>query len=293
MSDKIKLPRTREYPVTIENAALRLLLASFSETAENETGDISDLTMHSHFYTEIFVCTEGAITVNTNSGAFTLNSGDAAIIPIGMPHNKLPSAGHVCWRSIAFTCDHRQEKDCYDLFSDLKRMSAGSSAVIFRGIPDVCREFTVICSHPTDSDCYFALHMAGIITSLYEIYRDMGVTSSHKANSDNSVINRLSQLDQLLNTCFMNDISVSDIAQKLFVSKRQLTRIAVRRYGMTLHRAIIDKRITTAERMLRTTAAPTDSIAGIVGFGSKSGFYREFTKKYAVTPAKYRKNKCR
>lgn len=293
MSEPIKLPDIREYTLTVENTVLRLLLAPVSAEAESGAGDISDLTMHSHFYTEVFVCTAGGITVAAGSGAFSLGPGDAAVIPVGLAHNKLPSAGHVCWRSLAFTFTRRRAKDCRDLFSGLQKLSSGREAVIFRDVPDLCRLFTDLCLSPSDSDCFFALRMAGVIASLYEIYRDReDVSSRSAAVTESSGINRLSRLDQLLNTCFMNDISVSEIAQKLFVSKRQLSRIALKRFGMTLHRAVIDKRIVTAEQLLRNTPLPVEKLAGIVGFSSKSAFYREFAKKYAATPAKYRKTHC-
>ncbi|NLZ37661.1 MAG: helix-turn-helix domain-containing protein [Clostridiales bacterium] len=44
----------------------------------------------------------------------------------------------------------------------------------------------------------------------------------------------------------------------------------------------------TAE-MLRTSDMSAERIAMMVGFSSKNTFWKEFRKKYGVTPAEYRK----
>jgi AraC-like DNA-binding protein len=103
-------------------------------------------------------------------------------------------------------------------------------------------------------------------------------------------IRRMAVLDHLINSCFTSDFSDSEVAQHLYLSERQLSRIVQKWYGNTLRRIIIEKRIVTAAQLLQKTNTPTDQIGYLVGFQSKSVFSREFQKLYGVTPAVYRKN---
>lgn len=109
------------------------------------------------------------------------------------------------------------------------------------------------------------------------------------AEAPSNDIQRMMKLDQLINVFFMNDLSAEEVANHLFISSRQLDRIVKKRYGKTLHCVLIDKRLATAEQMLTSTDMTVDSIGNAVGFGSRSGFYREFVKRHGITPAEFRK----
>ena len=63
-------------------------------------------------------------------------------------------------------------------------------------------------------------------------------------------------LNNIINIGFMHRLTAREIAGQLFFSER-----------------------------------PLSEIASAVGFGSVAGFYREFTKKFGIPPAKYRENK--
>ncbi len=96
------------------------------------------------------------------------------------------------------------------------------------------------------------------------------------------------ELDNLIDSEYTKKWNTADVANRLFLSPRQLDRIALKRYGKTLHQVIVDKRIKTAESLLINTDMTIEKIAITVGFNSSVGFYREFVKRYDMTPAKYR-----
>ncbi|MBQ1951252.1 MAG: helix-turn-helix domain-containing protein [Clostridia bacterium] len=58
--------------------------------------------------------------------------------------------------------------------------------------------------------------------------------------------------------------------------------------GMSLHKNLINHRLTTAERMLISTDASVADIAESVGFSSAMVFIRNFKLKNNMTPSKYR-----
>ena len=95
-------------------------------------------------------------------------------------------------------------------------------------------------------------------------------------------------LEYIIENDFMHNITVKEVADRLFMSERQLARIIKKRYNTSLHQILIDRQITAAEKLLMQTEIPITSVAQKVGFGSVSGFYRAFHKKHELTPAEYR-----
>ena len=100
-------------------------------------------------------------------------------------------------------------------------------------------------------------------------------------------------LDYFVYHKFTESVTAAEIAKQLYISERQLARIAKERYGMTFHRVIIEKRIATAANLLACGGKTVEQISLAVGFQSKCCFYREFVKKYGMTPIEYRKKGCK
>lgn len=115
--------------------------------------------------------------------------------------------------------------------------------------------------------------------------------ASQKAPSDkgNYDINRLAQLEQLINVYYSSNITLEKAAMELFISKSQLTRLVRQHYGMTFHKLISSYRVNAAAKLLCDTDLPADKISAIVGFRTKSCFYKAFMEKFDATPNAFRK----
>lgn len=135
------------------------------------------------------------------------------------------------------------------------------------------------------------MQMLYLLTDLMETRKQqkMKIDTDNLAGTND--MTRLNQLDWFINSGFMLDLTAQEIADSLFISVRQLSRIANNRYGKTLHQVIIEKRLATAEQLMLTTDLTTESIAAAVGFGSRYSFLREFQKRYKMPPSEYRKKK--
>ena len=101
-------------------------------------------------------------------------------------------------------------------------------------------------------------------------------------------INRIASLEYIIDSQFMTSIDRQKIAEQLFISTRQLDRICKKRYDMTFRERVIHCRIISAAQMLLDTDQTAEVIAHTVGFASKTSFYKEFQKKYGITPLQYR-----
>ena len=97
------------------------------------------------------------------------------------------------------------------------------------------------------------------------------------------------KLDIMIANRYLQKFTASDYANELFISTRQLDRIAIKRYGKSIHQLIVDRRFTLAEQLLSTTDLTVEDIASRSGFSSSASLYREFKKRKGVTPAVFRK----
>lgn len=85
-------------------------------------------------------------------------------------------------------------------------------------------------------------------------------------------------------------LSIDLIAGETAVSKMQLYRKIKETLNMTPTEYIRYIRLEQAEKLLKTTNKTVQEIMYDCGFNSKTYFYREFAKKYHVTPKEYRDN---
>jgi len=286
-----EITSVKEYHVHLENTIVRMLIDVPWEMEKNAA--LPPPTPHSHVCSELFVCGAGEIVLKTENGYLTLYSGDAAIVPPGVYHVKYRTAPDTVGNAISFQCIRKNTRDCTDLYKQFLPYMSGKQILVYRQHPTLFRDVqNILQAAKTEKGCRPALLLAELLL------RNTSVSPEHENISENpdgeSVtgfrdIQRMLKLDQLLENCYMQNFTIDEIADQLYISSRQLTRIAQKRYGKTLLQVIMDKRIQTAERLLVTTDMTVDKIAVAVGFNSSASFYREFTKRYATTPAEYRK----
>ncbi len=88
---------------------------------------------------------------------------------------------------------------------------------------------------------------------------------------------------------FTQDLTLSDLSNRFFISKYYLTREFKRAYGETIFQHIIGLRINYAKRLLRFTDKSVDEIAERCGFNDQSYFSKQFKKAEGVTCLAFRR----
>ena len=85
-----------------------------------------------------------------------------------------------------------------------------------------------------------------------------------------------------------DSLTLDFIAGELALSKMQLYRKMKELIGQTPTEYIRSIRLKQAEKLLKTTNKTVQEIMFVCGFNNKAHFYREFAKKYHLTPKEYR-----
>jgi len=83
-------------------------------------------------------------------------------------------------------------------------------------------------------------------------------------------------------------LTLDYIAGEMAISKMQLYRKMKELTGQTPTEYIRSIRLKQAEKLLKTTNNTVQEIMYVCGFNNKAYFYREFAKKYHLTPKEYR-----
>ncbi len=113
-----------------------------------------------------------------------------------------------------------------------------------------------------------------------------------KSTSQRSPISELVQrITVYIQQNYDREISNSNISAKFGYHSFHLNRIYKKSTGMTIHQAVIAKRMQMAKNLLEETALSVNSIADEVGYPDHSRFCTAFKKHVGMTPLEYRKNK--
>ncbi|MBQ8743493.1 MAG: AraC family transcriptional regulator [Clostridia bacterium] len=290
MEIKIAPTEWREYSIAIENIQFRMLISGSSEECKKDE-KFPDL--HSHVSAELFAVTKGGVQIITDENTLILEQGDLVIVPPWVRHCMFcstPKSEIAVW---SFICEKRNRGRVCDVYKKLHRYVSGDRPLVYRDVLDLCQSsMNVLSEDSKGSEILPAIRAVELLLSISDRMRDT-VSVEKSFESDRYDINRMMRLDSIIADFCAEDIRLEGIAAELYISGRQLDRIVRRRYGKSLHSVMMEKRVQAAERLLVTTDITVEEVGREVGFTSPSGFYREFTRYYGTTPAKYRKNKLK
>lgn len=94
---------------------------------------------------------------------------------------------------------------------------------------------------------------------------------------------------QYIKTHYRN-IRTQELMEQFHFQKDYFNRLIKKKTGMTYSEYLQNIRLCQAKKLLRDTNYSVSQIAEMVGYHNKGYFYKIFTEKYGMTPARYRKN---
>lgn len=93
------------------------------------------------------------------------------------------------------------------------------------------------------------------------------------------------------NNLFDKQITLEDIALAVGYNESYITRVFKKKFGLTPHAFLINKRIEKARnKLIRSKDINLAQLSNEVGFYDQSHFSKVFKRVFALTPNKYRKN---
>ena len=235
--------------------------------------------IHNHFTYEAFFVTDGELELVTDEYSHVYGR-TILIIPPKLRHYTLARAG-----------------ESFCLLFSLESSTPDASAL--RAMLD-----EGVCTLPISDDVSFYINKvaektecktcaadrdAELLCSL--IFREMLDSLLPKRTSRTTALSseHISNIEAYINANLLSKITLSDVAASVHLSSKQISRIIEREYGCTFVELLTQKRLATAEMLLKNTDMKISDIAAQTFGSSEAYFYTVFKKNMGTTPRKYRK----
>ena len=243
--------------------------------------------VHSHFTYEVFFVTNGHLTLVTEKET-TVYERKIVIIPPKIKHYSVPDrngsfcllfsfekpAGTTGRRAAVYQrkCDARLAEICELPLSD-------ETAFYIQKIAEKSTKNTATTEK--SAELLTALVFHDIMEQLVETADDWVPIKSDSKH--------IGAIEAFVNTHLHSKFTLQDVATQVFLSTRQVSRILTKEYGCSLSEMVTEKRLASAEMLVKNTNLPIGEIAAQTQIGSASYFYALFKKRYGVSPLQYRK----
>ncbi len=221
----------------------------------------------------------GRGTVEINGVVYTIENGDAYILPQGHTHTESADREapiEKLWLSVRGRLVEHLLED-YGI----------TDCVLFRGFGNATYMQNLWAfaqnAHSVDADgCAILLHR---FISALSVFQRFGMPSS-----DNDMA---WQLRAYIDRCYAEDISIADIAASLGYSKSRLGEIFRMEFHISPHEYRIKRRMDVARVLLLNTVMSISDVAVAVGFSDSHYFTNCFRKTFGVPPGRFRRKEGR
>ncbi|MDY3929971.1 MAG: AraC family transcriptional regulator [Clostridia bacterium] len=152
--------------------------------------------------------------------------------------------------------------------------------------------FVELLGNSKDSVLYddtIKINLSKILLHLSSIYRNT------QSDNNDSFVNpntrdRIDYCVKYIQENFSSDITVSEIAGKLFISETYLERIFKKIMGTTPYNYLLNIRVINAKRLLEARRMSVSEVASACGFNSLMAFSRAFKQIQGCSPKEYQMN---
>lgn len=248
--------------------------------------------IHAHTYYELIICLDGTYCIELTDGSMLPMDADAVcLIPHGVYHRTYAARENARKLAIRFRCTRALTPGAvYDSF--MNALENKTSLLYLGKDPAFSHHCALIrqelCQGGFASAAYVNTLLVQLFVFLLRILcKEVPAPTPERYLSAEVAARRL-LIEEFLYQHYADAITEETLARQLHLSTRQLSRILQQLFGKSFRRLLIDIRLSHAARLLTTTELSAEEVATRVGYGSVSGFYDAFHKKYGVSAGSYK-----
>lgn len=236
--------------------------------------------IHNHAAYELHILLSGEATVDVEGASHVLKAGQAMLIPPGQYHCPVSARGVFERFAATFSAGEFEALRC----------AVGKCRVyaVTEQVLQLCRDIIFECG----ADAAFSRDvLRGLLTCLMaQQFRALGLRSEAGRNQEKPITRGQHNdiIDTYFETHLKGDARADELAQLLFVSRRQLSRVLWESYGTNFREKLIRTRLDWAAWLLRNTDKSVSSVAEEAGYTVPSSFYHVFRDRFGMTPEQYR-----
>jgi len=273
--------------LNVDNTQIEIILDVMFRAERKDTSPLPETVkeLHFHPYYEFFFVGSEELKIVTEEGtSYFKNS--IVIIPPKLKHYSKSKTG--TYRFFVNMTEHKPLSSfvCrfFDIISEKKiHHTPKNECIMFY----LC-ELEKTLERKNSADKLKTVPMLSVIfLSVAELF--CAETELQHENQSSNFSKYVFKIEQILATTFTENINLTYISERLFLSERQASRIIKKAYNTSLSEIINDKKLSAAAILLKTTDKPISTIISELNFQTESYFFVLFKKKYGLSPRLYRK----
>ncbi|MBQ7341322.1 MAG: helix-turn-helix domain-containing protein [Oscillospiraceae bacterium] len=239
---------------------------------------------HSHGEYELHVVLSGKALLEVGKEQHLLTAGMAMVIAPGQYHAAKTEPGQIERFSMQILVPKGPLSE--------RMQTEVSVCRVFPASEYLCRLCSEYYYETAAMNAYRREQQQSLLTLLLiGVFRELGVEQTdQKKESAISLLQRKIRIDTFFEKSLSTNVKLEELAARLHISPRQLSRFLTKHYGMSYRELLIRARMDQAAWLLRTTDQTIPRVAEQVGYKSESAFYKAFFKQNGVTPQQYRQN---
>lgn len=245
---------------------------------------------HYHDFYEFYFCLSDTLTYCINKLNYKVFKNDLIFVNKNTYHRAIYKSNEINRVLIMF------REEVFDILADktevLAAISILSKTPIMRFDDDtkkeICRmAFNLAEYYSTNKDniCKIKIMLIDFILSIKD-YIDKGLLREGVANTYNGLI--LSDVINYLNSNYNSEITLDFLSSRFYIQKHYLCHLFKRNTGMTIMEFINKKRLSEAQKLLKSSDHTISDISGIVGFRSQNYFNLMFKRAIGMTPSEFK-----
>ncbi len=246
--------------------------------------------IHQHSSCEVFFVLEGSLNVTDEHGSHDY-SNCAVIIPPCYNHYTVSDVENAYCFYFSITAATRENKtEEPSMFSVLEKAFSGNITPV--ALDDVSSFYVEQFAEATEKQVpdESAVHLLYLL--FRNIFEKMLPPVSEKKNT--ATRNKYNSYIHIIDSCITENpntkLMLDDLAAKLYLCPKQVSRIIKKEYGCSLSELINQRKLTIACMLLKQTNLSISHIASTVGYEYENYFFSLFKKYYGVSPLVYREN---
>lgn len=249
--------------------------------------------VHTHDFLELVYVFSGTAVQQVGEHAYPVRRGDLVFINYGQTHAFQPTDAEFAYCNIIFQPDFISsrliaEENAFETllltaFDEFRGISAGS-LIHFSGAERQLLETILedmLAERSADRPGSFNILSGYMCVIFTKLLRKLGTAPVE----DGVWQELLRYIDDNLG----EQLTLPALAERCFYNPSYFSRVFRKKYGKTLLEYINDRRLVLAAQQLDQTEDSIEQICLQCGWQDKTTFYRNFHRKYGLTPAQYRK----
>ena len=270
----------------IGNIAVKLSMQGFSAIM-NKVGSPT----HSHAEYEYHFVMNGEAVIKFDDKTISLKQNNGVLVFPGIFHKFSKSKTESNVLSLSFSI--KKNKYGVDYYDKIQSKLNNGNYMFLEENPTITELIRGVINTVYSKSIFATEEMRARLTLLFtNIFSKLTSDKStpDKLPSTQEYDTRVYIIEEYFNEHYKENISLKELAKRLYLGEQQTERIVKKIYGVGFRKRLLKIRIKSAMELLAETNKSILQISEEVGYESYNGFYNAFKKLTGSTPEKWRNN---